>query len=144
MCIQGPWSVIFLITKVKANFKTSPNRFKTTLEHKTQTKLKNFCFIWETNTKSLFWAPTVHQNWSKAHDWPVKNDIVASLPIKLKKKIDTLGSRGSLADIRDGPLQEGGGWGISCRRNMFSLSKCKLSLSFSVTSCITLSLLVVK
>ena len=53
----------------------------------------------------------MHQNWSKAHDWPVKNDIVASLPIKLKKKIDTLGSRGSLADIRGRTIIGGRGGG---------------------------------
>ena len=51
-----------------------------------QTKLK-LLLLRRANTKSLFWAPTVYQDWSKAYDWPVKNDIVASLPIKLKENL---------------------------------------------------------
>ena len=35
----------------------------------------------------LVLAPAVYQDWSKAYDWPVKNVIVASLPIKLKENL---------------------------------------------------------
>ena len=34
--------------------------------------------------QSLFWAPTMYQDMSMHHDWPVKSNIV-DLPIRLKE-----------------------------------------------------------
>ena len=40
--------------------------------------------VCETVLQSLFWAPTVYQDLSMPHDWPVKSAIV-DLPIRLKE-----------------------------------------------------------
>ena len=39
--------------------------------------------VYKTAPKSLFWAPTVYQDLSTRHDWPVKKDVV-NLPISDK------------------------------------------------------------